>query len=75
MINDEKNHFQLLKSIWIKDRTNKYEGSIEHVEELNLMVAQIKSNIHSLIKFEANEHKDFEEAYLNTFQQFHDKNK
>ena len=51
MMSDEANHFELLKSIWKRDRQSQYEGSVEHAEELNLMVGQIKSNIQSLIKF------------------------
>ena len=51
MVSNETEHFELLKSIWTQDSHRNYEGTLEHIEELNLMVGQIKSNIQSLIKF------------------------
>jgi hypothetical protein len=51
MVASETHHFELLKSIWKKDGSKKYEGTQEHIEELNLMVGQIKCNIQSLIRF------------------------
>ena len=66
MVSNETEHFELLKSIWKKDNCRKYEGTLDHIEELNLMVGQIKCNIQSLIKFESNDRKDFEDTYLNT---------
>lgn len=68
MVCTQTTHFELLKSIWRKDGNRPYEGVLEHMEELNLMVAQIRSNIHSLIKFESNDRNDFEDTYLHTFQ-------
>lgn len=51
MVSNETNHFELLKSIWRKDATRRYDGCLDHIEDLNLMVGQIKCNIQSLIKF------------------------
>lgn len=51
MVASESNHFDLLRSIWKKDNCKKYEGTAEHIEELNVMVGQIKYNIQNLIKF------------------------
>lgn len=59
MMCNETTHFELLKSIWRKDGNRRYEGVLEHMEELNLMVGQIKCNINSLIKFESNDKKEF----------------
>lgn len=75
MVANETHHFELLKSIWRKDGSKRYEGTLEHIEELNLMVGQIKCNIQSLIRFESNDTKEFEETYLKTFKVLHEKNK
>jgi hypothetical protein len=75
MVASETNHFELLKSIWKKDNCKKYEGTLEHIEELNLMVGQIKSNIQSLVKFESNVSRESEETYVRTFKTLHEKEK
>ena len=51
MVTTETGHFELLKSIWLRDGHRNYEGTLDHIEELNLMVGQIKCNIQALIKF------------------------
>ena len=39
------------------------------------MVGQVKANILSLIRFQSNESRDFEETYLNTFNSLKNQNK
>ena len=52
MVEHETEHFELLKNIWKKKGvSNDGINSLEHIEDLNLMVGQIRNNIQSLIKF------------------------
>ena len=57
MVENETQHFELLKSIWGKEGRGSYSGTLEHMEELNAMVGQIRGNIKALIRFEANDTK------------------